>query len=165
MQGKFRAKAKTWDLGETSTGKEQVAVEFQILTEGAEYSTITWYGYFTEDTWQRTIESLRYMGWKGENLEDLSGLDANEVELEVGEEEYQGKTQTKVKWVNRAGGLNLKAPLSPERKKSFAAQMSQKIRALDASQGNRKPSQNGVKPPAARPEPPPHTDNDFNVPF
>lgn len=135
----YRAKAKTWGLGESGTGKEQVAVEFDVLTEGAAEKNLVWYGYFTDATLERTIESLRYMGWKGDDPSDgLPGLDANEVDIVVEDEEYEGKTYAKVQWVNRPGGLALKAPLSEEKAKAFGASMRERIRAIDASKGERK---------------------------
>lgn len=167
MKGTFRARAKQWELGESSTGKEQIGVLFDILTEGAEFSQVSWYGYFTEGAIARTIESMRHMGWKGEDLEHLEDLGANEVELVVDEEEYEGKLYTKVKWVNRVGGLAMKAPLAGEKKKAFAAAMKTKIRAIDAAAGVRKPAQaNGQKASPAQsgpPEPPPL--NDADLPF
>lgn len=160
MRGTYKAKAKSWGLGESGTGKEQVAVSFDILTEGAELPNITWYGYFTEETMARTVESLRICGWKGDDLSVLDGLDANEVDLVIDEEVYEGKTQTKVKWINRSGGLALKAPLSDERKKAFAAAMRDRIRAIDAAGGKR----TATAPKASRPpDPPPLTDQD--IPF
>lgn len=157
----FAAKAKSWGLGEAGTGKEQVAVEFETLTEGADVKSITWFGYFTENTWERTIESLRYCGWKGEDLSDLSGLDANEVDLVIEDEEYQGNTYAKVQWVNRRGGLALKAPLTVERAKSFAASMKDKIKALEASKGQKK-APNGARAQAPSPE---QASGGFDVPF
>lgn len=166
MKGKFKAKAKAWILGETSTGGEEIAVEFDVLTEGAEYSVLTWRGYFTDAAWERTIESLRHMGWKGDNLANLEGLDTNEVELVVEEEEYNGKIQTKVRWVNRASGLNVKAPLTEDRKRSFAASMKDKIRAMEAAKGNRNTAttqRQTQRPqlPSGPPEPPPIGDEDL----
>jgi hypothetical protein len=166
MKGTFRAKAKSWGLGESGTGKEQIAINFDILTEGAEFKSLNWYGYFTEDALERTVESMRHCGWTGVDVADLSGLDTNEVDLVVDEEEYQGKLQTKVKWVNRVGGLALKAPLTDERAKAFGAALRDKIKALDAGKSSRpaaaRPalsSRGGALPP----EPPPHQDAD--IPF
>lgn len=137
----YEAKARTWGLGESGTGSEQVAIEFEILTPDAPEKALTWYGYFSEKAFDRTIESLRICGWAGANLEEIAdgqgGLDANLVSLTVEDEEYDGRTFAKVQWVNRPGGLALKAPLVGERAKSFAAQMQGRIRALDASQGKR----------------------------
>jgi hypothetical protein len=159
MKGIFRGKARSWGLGESKSGKEQVGVEFEILTPDAEFKTLTWYGYFTEKTLDRTIESLRIMGWTGNDLEQLSGLDTNEVDLVVDEEEYEGKLHTKVQWVNRVGGLQIKAPLSPEKTRSFAAAMKDRIKAIDAAGGLRaKPAKSPVIPP----EPPPLTDDDLH---
>lgn len=138
----YRAKAREWGLGETGTGKEQVAVEFTILTEGATEQGLVWYGYFTEATLERTIESLRHMGWKGDDPSDgLPGLDANEVDIVVENEEFEGRTYAKVQWVNRPGGLAIKAPLAPEKAKAFGAAMRERIRAIDASKGERKAAQ------------------------
>jgi hypothetical protein len=166
MKGRFKARAKAgqWGLGESNAGNEQIAVVFDILTEGAEYSNLTWYGSFSDGAVERTITSLRYMGWESNDLEKLEGLDKNEVELVVEEEEYEGKTRTKVAWVNRAGALNLKAPLSAERTKSFAAAMRDRIKAIDAAKGQKTAAKStGPKPPAGPPEPPPVTDAD--IPF
>lgn len=167
MKGTYAARAKTWALAETSKGDPQVAVEFALLDPEAEMKSLAWYGYFTENTEARTIEALRTMGWAGDDLSDLQGLDANEVSIVVEEEEYQGKIQTKVRWVNKAGGLNVKAPLSGDKAKAFATMMRDRIRALDAAKGVKKPAQpNGATRAPARsgpPEPPPMTDAD--IPF
>jgi hypothetical protein len=160
----YRAKAREWGLGESGTGKPQVAVSFLVLTEGATHAQLTWYGYFTDETFDRTVESLRHCGWQGDDLSDLSGLDANEVDLVVEDETYNGETRTRVQWVNKAGGLALRAPMAADRAKAFAASMRDRVRALGA--GSRPPPKsNGsnAPPPSNRPEPPPLTDND--IPF
>lgn len=167
MKRTYRAKATLWDLGETSTGKEQVAVEFVIFTEGADIDRITWFGYFTEDTMERTIESLRIMGWTGNDLSELNGLDANEVDLVIEDETYEGKSRPKVRWVNRVGGLALKAPLSGDKRKAFAASMKDRIKAFDATGGAPKPKP-ASRPQAARPAGPrptmANTAEDFGPP-
>lgn len=162
----YRAKAAQGILGETSGGKPEVAVAFNILTPDATHAQLTWHGYFTEATQDRTIESLRIAGWKGDDLTDFADgfdfpADAPEVDLVVEDEEYEGKTRTKVKWVNRAGGIAVKTPLVGEKAKAFAASMKGAFRAFDAANGKRTAS----KPPSAdkRPEPPPLSDAD--IPF
>lgn len=168
MKGIFRGKAQSWGLGETKDGKEQVAVTFALVVPAGapppEHSTVTWFGYFTEKTWARTIESLQHCGWKSDDLSDLSGLDANEVELVIDEEEYDGKTQTKVRWVNKAGGgFQLKAPLAVDRAKGFAASMKDKIRGLNASKGA-PPANGSGHPPTAATAPAPAV-SEKDVPF
>ena len=160
----YKAKAKQWALAESSTGKEQVAVLFEILTPDAAEKHLTWYGFFTEATADRTIESLRYCGWQGDDLLDLTGLDTNEVELVVEDEEYEGKINVRVQWINRVAALSLKVPLTGDKAKAFAAAMKGKIRALDAAGGKRTPSKPASSSaPAGPPEPPPLTDAD--IPF
>lgn len=163
----YRAKASSGILGETSGGKPEVAVAFNILTEGATHTQLTWHGYFTEATQERTIESLRIAGFAGDDLTAFEGgydfpSDAPEVELVVEDEEYEGKTRTKVQWVNRAGGPAVKTALTGDKAKAFAAAMKGAFRAFDASNGKRAAP---AKPTTAdkRPEPPPLSDAD--IPF
>lgn len=164
-QRKYLARATEWALGETDKGTEQVAVNFDIITPDAEMNTIVWYGYFSDKTWERTVESLRHCGWTGTDLADMQGLDANEVELVIEDETYEGKTHQRVRWVNRpgGGGIALKAPLTGDKAKTFAASMRDKIKTLDASSGTPRPKQ-APRPPVRRSngyEPPPMTDDDL----
>jgi hypothetical protein len=116
-------RAIEWDLGYSESGKEQVAVAFQ-LEEGVDAGQrITWRGYFTEKTTERTLQSLRYCGWDGINLADLTGLDKNLVQLVIENEEYNGKTYSKVAWVNQLGGLALKNRMDDKARAAFAAKM------------------------------------------
>lgn len=132
--GKYRAKATAWTLAESGQGTPEVAVAFQFSDPDLGNKSITWHGYLSDKTYQRTVESLRICGWTGDDLSDLAGLDANEVELVVENEEYEGEVNPKVRWVNRiGGGLAVKAPMTPEKAKTFAASMRTKIRAFDAA--------------------------------
>lgn len=173
--GIYRARAKSWALAEAKTGSVQVAVLFELLTEGMVGQTITWYGFWTDKTWERTVESLKYCGWEGDDPSDLQGLDKNEVDLVVENESYedeQGITRTRprVRWVNRPGGLAIAAPLAPDKAKAFAAEFRDRIRALNAqdrkfaSSKPSKPSKPQSKPSGPiGPEPPPFGDAD--IPF
>lgn len=161
QNGKYRAKARTWALGESSNKTPEIAVEFEITAKGDyEGRSITWHGYLTEKAFKRTIESLRNCGWTGD---DLSAIDSmpNEVDLVVENEEYEGETHAKVKWVNKPGGLALKTPMSPESAKAFAAKLKSEIRAFDAANG--KKATNGGRPAAPPPESAPVTEDD--IPF
>jgi hypothetical protein len=131
--GTYRACALEGALGLTNTGKEQVAVKFDLLDFPGQ--TITWYGYFTDNTTQSTFRGLRTAGWKGSDLSDLSDLSnpaGPEVYLVIERETYQGKTTAKVRWVNSAGGLALKNAMVPEQAKAFAARMRDQLAAFDA---------------------------------
>jgi hypothetical protein len=130
--GTFNARGVSAGLGFTSNGAPQVAVELKVLDEGFVGETITWFGYFTEGTHERTIESLRTLGWKGDDLDNLDGIADNDVRIVLDEEEYDGKTRLKVKWINKAGGLALKTPMTPEQARAFARQMKGAVLASSA---------------------------------
>lgn len=170
-----RAKAIEWALGHTSQNKEQIAVCFQLLdaTEGPD--RITWYGYFTEKTWERTIESLRHCGWEGDDLSDLSGLDTNEVDLVIEPEENdRGEWYDKVRWVNSRGGLALKDRMDEGEVKAFAQRMRGNILAMKKGGGQRSRTQRSGNsrsrsegaPPAGHPDDPGPSDFDEDsIPF
>lgn len=123
MNGTVKARAKEWALGHSSTGKEQIAVLFELTSGEHAGQSITWFGYFTDGAVDRTLDSLRYCGWQGDNLAELDSLDANEVELVLAEEEYEGKVRTKVQWVNRPARLALKEQMSAAQAAAFAQKM------------------------------------------
>lgn len=123
-QGKYRARAKNADFGFTLNGKEQVLVTFDLLDPDYDGETISWFGYFTDKTQERTMQALRYCGWQGDDVTNLDGISDQEVELVIEHETYEGKTRAKVKWVNRlGGGVTMKAPMAEAQRKAFAAKM------------------------------------------
>lgn len=125
LNGTYRARAVEWDLGFTSTGKEQVMIRFEVFHDDEPSDHINYYGFFTEKTAKRTMETLRLLGWEGDDPTKLEGLDANEVDLVIEPEEYEGKWTSKVKWVNRPGGGGLKneKPMDEAARRAFAARM------------------------------------------
>jgi hypothetical protein len=149
--GTYRGRAVNWGLSTTSTGKEQVAVEFEFPDAAGVVQRLTWFGFFTEKTWERTIQSLRHCGWKGVDLDDLGGLDASEVDLVVEHDTYNGVTRAKINWVNEAGALPFVQPMEATAARSFAARMRGKVASVKPKSTPRAP---------ARTEPPPHTDSD-----
>jgi len=124
-KGTYKARATEAEFGFTNTGTEQVAVTFEVVEDGEfQGERIAWFGFFTEATAERTIQALRVCGWTGDDLSDLSGFDANEVELVVEHEEYQGKTTAKVKWVNKVGNrVVLKHKMSDAQRTELAKRM------------------------------------------
>lgn len=164
----YRGKAKEWAISMSSNDKPMLVVLFDILTEGASHSSLTWRGFFTEKTEERTIESMRFMGFEGDNLEDIVGLDKNEVELVVEDEEYmdgeEAKISAKVQFVNKLRALQVKAPLEGDGLKMFAARMKETFRRVDAAGGKRAVAPKAPAPAGPRgAEPPPLGDND--IPF
>lgn len=128
--GRYRARAVEGALGETKTGKPQVAVRFELLDLAGEQ--ITWHGYFTEKTTDTTLRALRTCGWRGDMLDDLSGIESNEVSLVLEiQPDDQGQPRPQVRWVNAAGGLALHSPLSADAARTFAARMRAEVVLFD----------------------------------
>jgi hypothetical protein len=93
-KGAHRARAVEWNLGVAGTGKEQVAVRFQVVAGPDEGLYVAWYGYFnTPENAKRSMASLRHCGWRGNDILDLTGLDANEVEIVVEHDAHEGTTR------------------------------------------------------------------------
>ncbi len=167
--GTYRAKGIQGALGKTKGGKERVAVSFQLLdAEGNPTQPIAWFGYFTEKTFDRTIQALRLCGWEGDDISDLTGIDRNEVSLVIENEEYEGKVHAKVQWVNAPGGASLANQLDANEAKSFAQQMRGRILALKQS-APRVATKPAPRPSAGpqSPEPPPFagTVREDDIPF
>lgn len=123
MAGTHRARAKEWGLGVSQTGKEQVAVMFEITQGPCAGRHITWFGYFTDKTIERTFDSLRHCGWADDDIVALRGLDANEVDLVIEPEEYEGKLHDRVKWVNRPAQLALRDQMNAAQAADFATRL------------------------------------------
>lgn len=85
----------------TGSGKEFVSADFPVEVDGEE-QTVEWRGWLTEKTMERTIESLRLMGWYGDDLYKLKedGALRNEVQITIRHEEFKGKTSARVAFVN-----------------------------------------------------------------
>lgn len=120
---KVKARAKEWQLN-AKDGKESIAITFTFSPGHAEkYDSITAFLYFTEKTLNRTLDSLRHCGWQTDSLADLDTLNLNEVELVIDDEEFQGKWRTRVKWVNRIGGLDSKNAMDKNQQTAFAMRL------------------------------------------
>lgn len=121
--GQYPGRGVSAALGTADTGTEQVAVELVVTSGEHQGKRMTWFGFFTEKTTERTLESLRHLGWQGDDLSDLTGIDRNDITFVVEAEEYKGEMKPKVRWINAPGGMALKAPMGPEAAKAFAAKM------------------------------------------
>lgn len=165
--GTYRARAMpgTAQLGYTSKGTEQVVVGFEFQDAPHKGQKIAWYGYFSEATAERTIESLRFCGWTGDDLFDLSTVgspESSDVDIVIeSEEDEQGKRRTRVRWVNRRGiGMALKEKMNEQQARDFAKRMKGAVLAQKQKSGT--PKSNASRPIGGNPnEAPPHTDDDL----
>ena len=157
MKGKYEATPEDWQFAVAESGTEYVLVRFRIDSTG---DHAYWRGFFTDKTWQRTIESLQHCGWDGVELSTLddmaamNGMGTKSVELVLEEEEYKGELRTKVAWVNPLGGkpMAVKSALEGDARRRFMAKMQARI---DATSPN----------PATKPEPKKKPDPMDDIPF
>lgn len=131
-EGKYMGRAVNWTLARSSKkGTPEVAIAFDVFgDDGHVVANRTFHGYLSDDVFPRTIEVLRVCGWTGDDLSNLTGLDQNEVELEIRHEEYEGKVSDRIAFVNQPGRIAVQNPMDEVDAKSFAAQMRGKIVAL-----------------------------------
>src|SRR5208337_1473042 len=108
--GRFKARgiAGSQQYGEAGANKTlQIAVDLNIPDLGR---SVTTFLYFSTAAKPYSIERLRALGWKGNDIRDLSGIDANEVDVEVRSEPYEGKQQWRVEILTGPGRVVLAAP-------------------------------------------------------
>lgn len=115
-----------------------VLVNFELLEGPDAGRKAIWRGYFPKDSpkvEKRTIESLKYAGFKGDDLTTVTFQElTQEVELVIDHEaDDRGGMRDRVAWVNRpggGGGVKLQARLPKDELKRFAAEMRAKVKAV-----------------------------------
>lgn len=139
--GHYLARGVVALLSETRAGQPQAAATIVILEEGPWSNTqMAWFGplgdHVEEKHRIRTIESLRHLGWTGDDLSEnpLPGIGTLDVSVEVKHEEYQGVVRAKVAWINKPGASFAK-PLEVNKAKAFAAQMKGLVAKVKAGAG------------------------------
>lgn len=183
--GTYQGRPVSAVIGTAGTGTEQIAVKFELLDVPGEF--LTWYGFFTEKSFEITVKALRSCGWTGSDLTEFEygrlslPADMNKdvelvVEMQAGND---GLQRPKVLWVNAGGGMGMKNPMKAGDARAFAARMRAKILAFDQAQGSApnpspnppaRPSQasgppprrSTYNPPPPTPQPPPGQDE---IPF
>lgn len=135
--GKYKAKAKSGGIGKSKAkGTRFADVRFEIVEGEYAGQFVGYNGYFTENTTDRTVESLRTCGceFADGDIFNFDGIDTNVVQIVVehdtytpteGEKAGQSQTKAKVAWVNELGGGGLpeEMRLDDNEKRAFQAQM------------------------------------------
>ncbi len=173
MKARYRAKAKSWALGEASTGTPQVGIEFVIEEGDHRGEWITGYFFLTDAAGDRTLETMRLCGWTGTDVsEELVGLDANIVELVVEPEDGMPDPQSgdvkqrlRLKFVNKSGGVAMRSALSNDKAKVLAAKMKAKLAVIDAKAKRESNGFIGAPPPGRIDGPPPGHPASDDIPF
>jgi hypothetical protein len=134
--GKYRARCiddvSNIRWGMSKNGIPQLALTFALTDDEGRTTDTTIDGAFSLDekknakgtsAYSITEKALRICGWRTGSLDDLSGINDNEVELDVQWEEYNGESRLRIKWVNKPGGhrLTFKDSMSQADIKALAA--------------------------------------------
>lgn len=158
-QGNWKARGVVAVLGKTRGGKPQIAVELELLEGPNTGARPTWYGYFgpSEAAFERTVESLRLLGWLGDNFEQLDGIGSTTVYAVIAHEEHPdtGEVRARVQWINSSeGGPALTARLDAGEVRNFAAEMRGKLAALEQRKRMPQAAPQQQRPTGARGAPP-----------
>ncbi len=140
-KGKHEARPLKYAFGKSAKkGTEMVTCEFQFVGGPNDGKRISWDGYFTEATAKRTMDSLEYCGWDGNDLAKLTGFGSKNVELVVDEEQGQnGNMYPRVQWVNRLFSRGPGVAYEADEVQSLA----QRLAALNAERKKENAEQRG----------------------
>jgi hypothetical protein len=120
-------------------GKKQVLMQFEILDGQHAGRRVPWWGYFTEKSWTNTVKGLRACGFKGDELHTLPSQQLDqEVSITIGINEWDGKQNNRVEWVNPASsGIKLADPMSGNDLRQFSAFMKAKAATVATVEGKK----------------------------
>lgn len=152
-----------------------VTVAFKILRGPEAGRRISWYGYFpgnNDEVVDRTIKALRACGFTGD---DLAAFQTQTVEQEVSivveHDEYQGRKQAKVAWVNAVGGgLRVENQMDAGGLRVFSARLKSRVKATAAHIGPKAVEEAATPATAGAPDgfsqapPPAASDDDIPLP-
>lgn len=114
----------------------QVSVTLEILRGPYAGQRISWMGFFTDSTEERTLKALRVCGFEGDDLDKFADQrPTNEVQIVVDHEEFKGVTRAKVQWINDpsfGGGMKMADALEGSSLRKFSAQFKSKLKAIPA---------------------------------
>lgn len=139
MKGTFKAIVKNHVLA-TSKDKGTPSVKFLLLCtedvltgEKINQFQVYWDGYLTDKAADNTIETLtKCFDWGSDDLNVFNGTGTyidTEVVVVCDEEQYNGKTMTKAKFMNPVGAVANVAPLDSGVARSLAESMKGRILA------------------------------------
>lgn len=127
-----------WGISGGDAKAKQVLVYFEVLDGEWAGTVIPWFGFFSKAAAKRTVESLRYMGFKGDDLTTLASQTLDQkVSILVEHNEYNDKVYPRVAFVNKVGGgaMKLKSPMNEKQIREFAAVMKQSVAKVDEHEG------------------------------
>lgn len=127
---KGRGIAGSEQYGATSNGNDQIALDLALADIG---ETATTFLIFTDKSAEFSIQRLRALGWQGDDLSDLTGIDRNEVDVEIKYEVWEGKERMRVQILTGGGRVVLQQTMDTKAKKAFAAKFKGVVQATTAA--------------------------------
>lgn len=113
VKGGYAAEA----YGKSKSGKHELMLRVEVPALGRVLTTPL---YFSPEAMPHSVARLRACGWKGENLMDLAGVDANEIDVDVSYKPWlvadggDGSLKLKVQILSGGGGaFGTAAPIDP----------------------------------------------------
>jgi hypothetical protein len=102
-KGNHEARPINYQFGKSKTkGTEQVSITFQFVGGPNDGKRMTYNGWLTEKTVERTLETLEHCGWDGVDIKAMKGFGSKNVELVIDEEAgTDGNMYPTIKWVNK----------------------------------------------------------------
>ena len=126
-----RAIAGSEQFGVTSKGTDQLVLDVDVPSLGRKLSVVL---YFSDAAAPYALEKLRACGWTGDDVTDLRGIDANEIQLQVKYEMFDGSERMKTDIATGGGGrIVLDTPMDAAAKRGFAARMKTAAKGVPAT--------------------------------
>lgn len=157
-----RAIAGSEQYGRTSGGHDQIVLDLDIPSLGRKLTTFLT---FSDASAQYSLDRLRACGWAGDDVTNLAGIDANEVDIGIKYKPKQNGVgeQMEVSIMTGSGGYKIKDEnkLTDQERRGFGARMKQFIKQGAPSVGTRPAPR-----PTQRQAPPVVSDaDDSDIPF
>jgi hypothetical protein len=127
--GTYTGKVEAVRVGESEQkGTPFFELKFKIIGGPCDGWDISQRWYLSDAAVERSLQVLETCGWTGTRIDafldgKLHGVDSREVSLVIEHQEYEGKTNARVKWVNST------RQMSENMSKSSAASLADKIEA------------------------------------
>lgn len=82
-------------------GTKQILMMLKLTSGEFKGVALPWFGYFSEDSAERTVQALRLCGFTGQDIFDVETQKMTEqVQVTVENETFEGKTQSRIAWIN-----------------------------------------------------------------
>ena len=129
--------------GTTSKGNDQIVLDIDLVELGTRVSTFL---VFSDNSAAFSIDRLRALGWEGNDLLNLVGIDRNEVDVLVKYELYQGEQKMKVEIMTGGGRVTLQDQMNDTGKRAFAARFNKLAAVAGGQAPGARPTGQGSDP-------------------